>query len=154
MLPFRLDPFRLMLSKKRPIMDSMTAFVCHGVFSRFPRLRVAAIENGSDWVIPLLHDLADVYRKMPQELAEDPVEAFTRCVWISPFHEDDIGALIDAIGADHVLFGSDFPHPEGLAQPCSYVDHLPPGLDGDVVARIMGGNLAEIMRVPVPAEVS
>ena len=28
---------------------------------------------------------------MPQAFDEDPVEAFKRCVWISPFHEDDIG---------------------------------------------------------------
>jgi predicted TIM-barrel fold metal-dependent hydrolase len=151
MLPFRLDAFRLLISKKRPIMDSMTAFVAHGVFTRFPDLRVAAIENGGEWVIPLLHDFADVYKKMPQAFGEDPVEAFKRCVWISPFHEDDIGALIDEIGVDHILFGSDYPHPEGLAEPCSYVDHLPPGLSDDVVARIMGGNLAEIMRVPALA---
>jgi len=151
MLPFRLDPFRLILSKKRPIMDSMTAFVCHGVFSRFPQLRVAAIENGGEWILPLLHDFADTYRKMPHVFDEDPVDAFKRCVWISPFHEDDIGALIEAVGADHILFGSDYPHPEGLAEPCSYVDHLPPGLSDDVVAGIMGGNLANIMRVPANA---
>ena len=51
------------------------------------------------------------------------------------------------IGADHVLFGSDYPHPEGLAEPCSYVDHLPEGLSDEDVRNIMGGNLARIMRV-------
>ena len=55
------------------------------------------------------------------------------------------------IGADHVLFGSDYPHPEGLAEPCSYVDHLPEGLAEEDVKNIMGGNLARIMRVEVPA---
>ena len=35
------------------------------------------------------------------------------------------GQLIDTIGVDHVLFGSDYPHPEGLAHPTSYLDHLP-----------------------------
>ena len=54
------------------------------------------------------------------------------------------------IGADHVLFGSDWPHPEGLAEPCSYVDHLPAGLPDEDVAKIMGGNLARIMKVDVP----
>jgi predicted TIM-barrel fold metal-dependent hydrolase len=48
-----------------------------------------------------------------------------------------------------VLFGSDYPHPEGLAEPCSYVDQLPPGLRDESVAAIMGGNLAQLMRVPV-----
>jgi predicted TIM-barrel fold metal-dependent hydrolase len=55
------------------------------------------------------------------------------------------------MGADHIIFGSDFPHPEGLADPCSYVDHLPEALPDEDVARIMGANLAEIMRVDAPA---
>jgi predicted TIM-barrel fold metal-dependent hydrolase len=149
MLPFRPDPFRLMTLGKRPIEDTMAAFCCHGVFARFPDLRVASIESGGDWVVPFLAHLEDTYRKMPQEFDGDPVEQFKRCVYVSPFHEDDIGRLVEAIGTDHVLFGSDYPHPEGLAEPCSYVDHLPPGMAEGDVARIMGGNLAELMGVPV-----
>ena len=84
---------------------------------------------------------------MPQLFDEDPVEAFKRNVWISPFYEDDLGMLIELMGADHILFGSDYPHPEGLAEPCSYVDHLPSGMEDDDVAKIMGGNLAGIMKV-------
>jgi len=151
MLPFRPDPFRMMTMGKRPIEDTMAALTCHGVFTRFPDLRVASVENGGDWVVPFLAHLADTYRKMPHGFDEDPVEAFRRNVWVSPFHEDDIAALIDAIGVDKVVFGSDFPHPEGLADPRSYLDHLPPGLADDDVAAIMGANLAEAMRVPVAA---
>ncbi|MBN2623846.1 MAG: amidohydrolase [Acidimicrobiales bacterium] len=149
MLPFRPDAFRMMTAGKRPIEDTMAALVCHGVLTRFPQLRVAAVENGGDWVVPFLDHLEDTYRKMPHAFDEDPIAAFKRNIWVNPFHEDDIAELIEVLGADHILFGSDYPHPEGLAEPCSYVDHLPPGLSDDVVAGIMGGNLAEIMRVPV-----
>jgi predicted TIM-barrel fold metal-dependent hydrolase len=148
MLPFKVDAFRYLVDGRRWIEDSMAAFCCHGVLTRFPELKVLSIENGGEWVVPFLRHLADVYRKMPQEFDEDPVAAFKRNVYVSPFHEDDIGRLIDEIGAGHVLFGSDYPHPEGLAEPCSYVGHLPPGLAGDDVAAIMGGNLARLMRVP------
>ena len=65
---------------------------------------------------------------MPHAFDEDPVEAFKRNVYVSPFHEDDLGKLVEVMGADHILFGSDYPHPEGLAEPCSYLDHLPPGM--------------------------
>jgi predicted TIM-barrel fold metal-dependent hydrolase len=149
MLPFKPDAFRYLTMGSRPIEDSMAAFICHGVFARHADLRVAVIENGGAWVVPLLHHLKDVYRKMPHAFDGDPVEQFKRHVWISPFHEDDLAELIDATGDNHILFGSDFPHPEGLANPRSYIDHLPEGLADDAVGRIMGGNLAEIMRVPV-----
>jgi predicted TIM-barrel fold metal-dependent hydrolase len=151
MLPFRPDPFRMLTGAKRPIEDSMAAFTCHGVFTRFPDLKVASIENGGDWVPGFIEHLADVHQKMPQAFDEDPVVAFKRNVSISPFHEDDIGELIELMGVDHILFGSDYPHPEGLAEPCSYVDHLPEGLSEADVASIMGGNLARLMRVEEPA---
>jgi predicted TIM-barrel fold metal-dependent hydrolase len=147
MLPFQPDPFRWLTMGKRPIEDAVAAFCCHGVFTRFPDLRVALVENGGDWVVSFLEHLGDVYRKMPGDFDEDPIAAFKRNVSISPFHEDKLDRLIEAIGADHVLFGSDYPHPEGLAEPCSYLDHLPPGLPEKSVADIMGGNLARLMRV-------
>jgi predicted TIM-barrel fold metal-dependent hydrolase len=154
MLPFRLDSFRYMTGGHRPIQDAMAAFVCHGVFARFPELRVASIEAGGEWIPAFVQHLGDTYKKMPHAFDGDPVEQFKRNVYVSPFHEDDLGAIIEVIGADHVLFGSDYPHPEGLAEPCSYVDHLPAGLPEDDVQKIMGGNLARIMRVDVSAGVA
>jgi predicted TIM-barrel fold metal-dependent hydrolase len=153
MLPFRLDPFRMMMGHGRPITDTMTALTCHGLLTRFPDLRVLSVENGASWVIPFLHDLADTYKKMPQAFDEHPVEAFKRNVYVSPFHEDDFESLVDAIGADHLCFGSDYPHPEGLAEPVSFLDHLPASMSDADKAAIMGGNLAKIMRVDVPAAV-
>ena len=147
MLPFRPDPFRTLTAGKRPIEDTMAAFVCHGVFTRFPDLRVASIENGGDWVPPFIAHLEDVHRKMPHAFDEDPVAAFKRNVYVSPFHEDDIAQLIELMGVDHLLFGSDYPHPEGLAEPCSYVDHLPAGLADEDLRAVMGGNLARLMHV-------
>jgi predicted TIM-barrel fold metal-dependent hydrolase len=151
MLPFRPDAFRMMTHGKRPIEDTMSALVCHGVITRFPDLKIAAVENGGDWVVPFLEHLEDTYRKMPHAFDEDPIAAFKRNIWISPFHEDKIDKLIEAIGADHVLFGSDYPHPEGLAEPCSYLDHLPPGLAPTDIEAIMGGNLGRLMGIRVPA---
>ncbi len=149
-LPFKPSAFRAMSQGKRPICDTMAAMVCHGAFSRFPDLKVAAVENGANWVGPLIHDLGDVYSKMPQEFEEDPVKAFLRNVYVNPFWEDELSSLVDLVGADHVLFGSDYPHPEGLADPISYLDELK-GLSDEVAAKIMGGNLAELMGVTVAA---
>ncbi len=145
MLPFKPEAFR-MLSAWRPIEDAVSALVCHGALSRFPELKVAVIENGSSWVEPLLKNMADIYKKMPQDFLEDPVAVIKRNIFVSPFWEDDLGALAELIGVDQVLFGSDYPHPEGLADPASYVDELA-GLPDESVRKIMGGNLARLMGV-------
>ncbi|HEY3143294.1 MAG TPA: amidohydrolase family protein [Acidimicrobiales bacterium] len=149
-LPFKLSAFRSVCQSHRPIEDTMAAMICHGAFSRFPELRVAVVENGSGFVRPLFHGLTEAFRMMPQEFAEDPIEVFKRNVYVHPFHEDDIRGLVDLLGADHILFGSDFPHPEGLADPLSYVDDLE-GMPQDVVVKIMGANLAGLMKVGASA---
>jgi predicted TIM-barrel fold metal-dependent hydrolase len=148
MLPFQPQAFAY-IAGWRPVEDACTALVCHGALSRFPDLKVAFIENGSAWVEPLLGRFADAYKKMPNDFPENPVEVFKRQIHISPFWEDDLPALADLVGVDRVLFGSDFPHPEGLANPMSYLDELE-GVDEDKVRKIMGGNLARLMNVDVP----
>ena len=145
-LPFNPTPFRMIVQGKRPIEDTMTAMVCHGALTRFPTLRIACVENGANWVGHLLKNFEDVYAKMPQMFPENPMEAFRRCIYVNPFWEDSVGDLIDLIGVEHILFGSDYPHPEGLADPISYVDDLK-SLDPADIARIMGGNLAGLMGV-------
>ncbi len=143
-LPFKPTPFRMVAMGHRPIEDAMAALVCHGAFSRFPDLKVICVENGSGWVAPLLHQLEGVYAKMPNGFLEDPVTAFKRNVYVNPFWEENLAKLVDTMGDDHILFGSDYPHPEGLRDPVSYVDDLS-GLPSDSVRKIMGANLAHLM---------
>src|SRR5919109_1358647 len=145
MLPFQPQAFR-MLHAWRPVEDAVSALICHGALSRFPQLKVAVVENGSSWTEPLLNNLADVYKKMHQDFLEDPIEVFKRNIHISPFWEEDLGALASLIGEDRVLFGSDYPHPEGLAEPATYVDKLA-GAPEATVRKIMGGNLARLMNM-------
>ena len=130
----------------RDIMDAMASAICHGLFDRFPTLKILPIENGSSWVPTLLDALSHAYDMNPHLFEQDPVATFKRNIWVHPFHEDDPMAIVNLLGADRVLFGSDYPHPEGIAEPVSYVDRLA-GLPPDDIAKIMGGNMAEILRL-------
>ena len=146
-LPFKPNPLRLLVMQNRAISDMMTAMVCHGAFTRFPDLRIATIENGGTWVAPLVEKFEGIYKKMPQEFAEHPVEAFRRNVYVNPFWEDALDGLIDIMSPDRLLFGSDYPHPEGLGNPISFYDDLPSSLSQADAAKIMGGNLKELLAV-------
>ena len=143
MTPFKPQVFR-MISDWRPVTDAVASWVCHGALFRFPELKVAVIENGSTWLVPLLDQLAGIYKKQPQGFLGDPVEEVKNRIHISPFWEEDMAALAGIIGVERVLFGSDYPHPEGLADPVSYVDAIQ-GMSDEDQAKIMGGNLARLI---------
>jgi predicted TIM-barrel fold metal-dependent hydrolase len=128
---FRYETLRLCLSAN-PIRDAMAALVCDGVFERHPKLRIATIESGSDWVAGLLKVFKKAYGQMPRAFASDPIEQFKAHVWVSPYYEDDLERLRNTIGADRVLFGSDYPHAEGLAEPTDFVYDLKDWSEDDV----------------------
>jgi predicted TIM-barrel fold metal-dependent hydrolase len=145
MTPFQAQVFRMM-SEWRPVTDAVTSWVCHGALFRFPELKVSVIENGSSWLLPLLDQLASTYKKQPKGFLGDPVEEVRNRIHISPFWEEDMAALSEVVGVERVLFGSDYPHPEGLADPVSYIDAIQ-GMTQADQAKIMGGNLARLIGV-------
>ena len=117
-------PSITMLSMERAIYDFLASLVFDKLFDRFPNLRVASIENGAEFVPDLFRKLRAAARKVPGYFAEDPVETFRRHVWIAPFWEDDAAELVELISADHILFGSDWPHVEGMPSPLDYAQEL------------------------------
>jgi predicted TIM-barrel fold metal-dependent hydrolase len=116
----------------RSIIDTMASLVLGNVFGRFPKLRVATVELGSAWVEYCMHvldhagvSIIDRYiEAFGETVDERPSEVFKRHVWVSPFPEEDVARLAQLIGADRVLFGSDWPHAEGTEQPGDYARYL------------------------------
>jgi predicted TIM-barrel fold metal-dependent hydrolase len=143
--PFRApDVLGTVIIGDRAIHDTMASLIVHGVFKRHPALRVASIENGSDWIYPLVKGLQKLANRAPWMFAEDPLDTVRAHVWVTPYYEDDIRKLADTIGVTQVLFGSDWPHGEGLADPASFTDELA-GFAPDEVERIMRTNCAELV---------
>lgn len=109
----------------RPVMDSMMAMTLGGLFNRFPNVKVASIEVGAAWVGYCLHELDHAGSNLVErrvttfdgELVGRPSDVFKQHCYVAPFPEEDVAALAGLIGTDRVLFGSDWPHPEGVALP-------------------------------------
>ena len=134
----------------RPIMETLGALLFGNMHTRFPNLRFVSIENGSDWVgylMTLLDKKKNMARYGPW-LGGRPrgklSEALRACCYVSPYPEDDVEALIDLLGAERVLFGSDHPHPEGLADPDSF-RRLIARRDPDETRQVMRSNTAALL---------
>jgi predicted TIM-barrel fold metal-dependent hydrolase len=145
---FRQPPLKRLLSAS-PIHDMMASLMSDRLFERHPNLRVATIETGSGWVSPLLQRLRKTAVQLPHAFGQDPYELFMEHVWVSPFFEDNVQALVGRVGAERVLFGSDYPHAEGLADPTSFEKELQ-GFSDDDVRLIMHDN-ARALVTPRPA---
>ena len=138
---------------ERPVVDTLIALTLHNLFGRHPAIRIVSIENGSSWLKPLFKTVdkaAALGRRGPMlggKLPPRPSEALAGHLWVCPFPEDDVNDLIGAIGADHVLFGSDYPHPEGLRQPADYAGRLA-GCEAAVTRKVLRGNTADLLGLP------
>lgn len=143
-----MSSFRWIALGHREITDMITSLICHGTLTRFPKLRIASVENGSAWLHPLFHDYEDFYKKMPQAFPEHPVDVFRRNIWISPFWEGSVADVVETVGWDRVMFGSDFPHPEGLTEPKGFWKYAE-GMDVKRTYDFMGDNARRFLGLEV-----
>jgi predicted TIM-barrel fold metal-dependent hydrolase len=132
-----------MLNIERAIYDFLASLVFDRLFLRFPNVRIASVENGSEFLADLFKKLRSTSRKLPGYFAEDPVETFRRNVWINPFWEDDPYEVVELMGADRVIFGSDWPHIEGMPAPLDYERELK-DFDDDTRRLILRDNTTEL----------
>jgi predicted TIM-barrel fold metal-dependent hydrolase len=147
---FKPTAFGMAVQDKRATTDTFLSAICHGMLTRFPDVKLLSVENGGLWVRPMLELLDRIYKKVGNDFTEHPRETFMRSIYVCPFWEDDFVDLVDLIGAERVLFGSDYPHPEGLEDPVSFIDMLP-AVSQEDAGKIMGGTLYDLMGVKVPA---
>jgi predicted TIM-barrel fold metal-dependent hydrolase len=135
-------PLEVAVGHDRAIGSYLGAITCDRIFERFPTLKVASVENGAEFLPLLLSGLNRAGFQRPGYFASDPVQQFKEHVWVAPFWEDHLVEVVAQIGADHVLFGSDYPHPEGVAEPRQY-EKIANELNDPLAERkVMWGNAA------------
>ncbi|MBS3961457.1 MAG: amidohydrolase family protein [Sandarakinorhabdus sp.] len=136
----------------------LTAMVYDGVFQRFPALRGAVVECGAGWVPEFLRQLDYAYgsfRKTDpylQAMDLKPSQYLRRAMKFTPFPSEDVGRMIRDAGAGLFLFSSDYPHPEGTADPIGRFERTMEGLDEATKDAFYRGNYEELMAMPGPAQ--
>ena len=84
------------------------------------------------------------------QVLEKFVDVFLRNVWVNPFWEDDLEDLVNLMTPDHILFGSDYPHPEGISEPLHWIKNIGSRYSARDVAKMMGENLYGLLGLPLP----
>lgn len=101
-------------------MFASIALVAGGVLERHPRLRVVHLESGAGWVAfwmdRMQAGVAGGFREQGLGTPLKPWEYFLRQCFISADPDDPgIKMVIDNVGVECVVTGTDFGHPEGRA---------------------------------------
>ncbi|WP_224361285.1 amidohydrolase family protein [Hyalangium versicolor] len=123
-----------------------------GVLERHPHLRVAFLEAGCGWVPYWLWRMDETYHYMAGEVADNvrrkPSEYFRRqCfVTIEP-EEPGTADVVRLLGADNLMFGTDYPHADHGDDIVEHAMALRAGMSDDVVRKLLWDNPARFYGV-------
>ncbi|MDB5395723.1 MAG: amidohydrolase [Rhodospirillales bacterium] len=134
----------------QPFRNVWAHFVFTGLLERHPAVRLLFAEGGISWIPSALehadriHDTFADY--LNPRLPRPPSEYWFGQCWAT-FMDDPRGLeQIDYIGADHVLWSSDYPHPEGTSgRTRDLVSSLRGQLGPQRAAQVLGGNAAALL---------
>jgi len=122
-------------------------FIWGGVFDRHPRLKLVFAEALSHWVPQELMRLDEMYdmwnsRRLRERITKRPSDYWRdHCAITATFISRGEVEMRHAIGVDNVLWGSDFPHPEGTwPETPTCLRHAFHGVPEDETSRILGTN--------------
>jgi predicted TIM-barrel fold metal-dependent hydrolase len=132
-------------------MLSTLALICKGALERHPELQVVFLESGAGWLPYWLWRMDEHYELLPFQvpwLKMKPSDYFRRQCYTS-FEPDEtrLGEVIASIGADRVLFASDYPHWDAKLSGSPQAVMERPDLDRDTQRKIMGENAARLLRL-------
>lgn len=136
---------------------ALSHLVFGGVLDRFPGLRVCAAHGGG--YFPHYLGRADhAYQVRPESRTmARPPSAYLDQLWFDSlvYTQQTLERLIEAVGAEHVLLGTDYPFDMGVADPVVRLDAI--GLPAAARDAIAGGTAAALLGlapapVPIPAD--
>jgi predicted TIM-barrel fold metal-dependent hydrolase len=127
------------------------SLICKGTLERHPDLQVVFLESGAGWLPYWLWRMDEHYEILPFQvpwLKMKPSEYFRRQCYVS-FEPDEtrLDEVIEAIGAERVVFASDYPHWDAKLSgaPREIIER--PDLSSETKKKIMGENAARLLRL-------
>jgi aminocarboxymuconate-semialdehyde decarboxylase len=137
-----------------PLETTVTAahLVMTGTMERHPGLKVV-LAHGGGAILTLRGRLRHAHSFQPQaraRLRESPEESLRRFRYDTVVHDAELlRGLVETVGADRVVLGSDHPFDMGDLRPADTVRSA--GLDPGDEAAVLGGNAARLLGLEVAA---
>ena len=139
----------------RPAMELTAGLILGNFFGRFPNIKVCLSEMGTVWVPYTMRKMDHAFLmgraikwSESGRLERRPSEIFREHFVVAPYPEENVQRVVAEVGIEPIVFGSDFPHGEGLAFPDQYVGAQLTSFSEDDQRRIMRDNLEKF---PAPA---
>jgi predicted TIM-barrel fold metal-dependent hydrolase len=125
--------------------------ICKGTLERHPELQVVFLEAGAGWLPYWLWRMDEHYEVLPFQvpwLKLKPSDYFRRQCYIS-FEADEtrLGQVIESLGADRVVFASDYPHWDATFPGVTDMILNRKDLNAETKRKIMGENAAKLLKL-------
>jgi aminocarboxymuconate-semialdehyde decarboxylase len=122
--------------------------ILSGVMEAYPRLKIMLAHGGG--TLPFIHGRLDRgFKQRPEinkAISKIPTEYLKQFYFDTITHDATVlRGLVDLVGADHVLLGSDYPFDMGNENPVELVRAA--GFDSETETKILGGNAAQLLNM-------
>lgn len=126
----------------------LSRLIFDGVLQRYPGLQCLIAEFGGGWVPGMMRRLdaaaAQIFRGAGRAPARRPSEQILDQCLFTPYHHEDVGAMIRASDSRLYAFSTDYPHIEGGRDPVASFDATLGGCTEAERAAFYAGNFLRI----------
>jgi predicted TIM-barrel fold metal-dependent hydrolase len=132
------------------VMAAFTQMLCSGMFERYPRLRCAVLEAGSNWIVAWLDRLDHKHHVMAHQtpIRMPPSAYFRRQCLISADPDESVTAdMIRHLGADYFIWASDYPHIDASFGVVRELKERLAALPEDARRKVLGDNAVRFYRL-------
>ncbi len=134
------------------VVPAALTMIADGLFDRFPRLKVLCVEAGCGWAPYMMDRMDEKYEHLgwtfPTKMK--PSDYFRRNLWVvAEPQERTIGAVMDLMGEERVLWGSDFPHIDSTLEASKLIRGSIAALSPDRQRKLLGANAAAVFSLQV-----
>lgn len=142
--PDRLQDYFMANAVGQPLETTLALaqMIFGGVFERFPKLKLCAAHGGGYFPFYLgRFEQAYEQRVECRKNIGRPPSHYVKRIWFDTvvFRPEAIAYLVDLVGVEKVMMGTDSPYDMGENHPVELVERTP-GLDAAQKAAILGGN--------------